>query len=93
MRRLYQAGVLILTVLMFVLWYCYKRGREERLLKEKGEGGDVVDGRDRIEELPDDPQLPAPRSDAMPLAGDREPVLAEPVRRRTQQGEASSSRQ
>jgi hypothetical protein len=39
-------------VLMFVLWYCYKRGREERLIKENG--GEAVDGSDRIEELPDD---------------------------------------
>ncbi|KAG9257352.1 uncharacterized protein F5Z01DRAFT_383382 [Emericellopsis atlantica] len=82
-----------LMLLMFVLWYCYKRGREERLLKEKAEGEAPVDGSSRIEELPDDPQLPAPRSETMPLVTDREPVVAEPVRRRTQHEEASSSRQ
>ncbi|KAK3353507.1 hypothetical protein B0T25DRAFT_213470 [Lasiosphaeria hispida] len=51
---------LALFLLLFVLWYCHKRGREVRLEKEKTEGGSVVDGADRIEELPDDPTLPAP---------------------------------
>ena len=45
-------------VLLFVLWYCYKRGREERLLRENSD--EAIDGSDRIEELPDDPTLPAP---------------------------------
>lgn len=45
---------------MFVLWYCYKRGREVRLEQDKL--GEPVDGSDRIEELPDDPMLPAPPS-------------------------------
>lgn len=43
---------------MFVLWYCYKRGREVRLEREKT--GEPIDGSSRIEELPDDPTLPAP---------------------------------
>lgn len=38
-----------------MLWYCHKRGREVRL-----EGERTVDGSDRIEELADDPALPAP---------------------------------
>jgi hypothetical protein len=48
----------ISLVLMLMLWYCYKRGREVRLEREKTES--AIDGSDRIEELPDDPQLPAP---------------------------------
>lgn len=51
---------------MFVLWYCYKRGREERLLKEQPET--AVDGSDRIEELTDDPTLPAPHPERTRLA-------------------------
>ncbi|PQK10161.1 hypothetical protein BB8028_0002g04850 [Beauveria bassiana] len=47
-----------LSLLLFVLWYCYKRGREVRLEREKTEN--VIDGRDRFEELPDDPMLPEP---------------------------------
>lgn len=54
-------------LLLSVLWYCYKRGREERLLREAGEN--TIDGKDRIEELPDDLQLPAPRSDATSATG------------------------
>ncbi|KAM3507092.1 hypothetical protein MY10362_001958 [Beauveria mimosiformis] len=45
-----------LSLLLFVLWYCYKRGREVRLEREKTEN--VIDGSDRFEELPDDPMLP-----------------------------------
>jgi hypothetical protein len=54
---------LALFLLLFVLWYCHKRGKEERLEREKSElaaATGVVDGSDRIEELPDDPTLPAP---------------------------------
>jgi hypothetical protein len=40
-------------VLLVVLWYCYKRGREERMLREEaGEGAEVDDH--RFEELSDD---------------------------------------
>ncbi|KAL8372136.1 hypothetical protein RB595_001773 [Gaeumannomyces hyphopodioides] len=46
-------------LLLFVLWYCHKRGREVRLEAER-----TTDAGDRIEELPDDPQLPAPRAEA-----------------------------
>ncbi|TLS29370.1 hypothetical protein PpBr36_00940 [Pyricularia pennisetigena] len=42
-------------LLLFVLWYCHKRGREVRL-----EGERTTEAGDRIEELPDDPLLPAP---------------------------------
>ncbi|KAI1079536.1 hypothetical protein F5B20DRAFT_543908 [Whalleya microplaca] len=45
-------------LLLSVLWYCHKRGRETRLEREASEN--AVDGADRIEELPDDPLLPAP---------------------------------
>jgi hypothetical protein len=53
------------TVLLFVLWYCHKRGREVRL--EKEDAANAVDGSDRIEELPDDPALPAPSSSGNPV--------------------------
>lgn len=46
-------------MLLFVLWYCHKRGRETRLEREKSE---VIDGSGRVEELEDDPALPAPES-------------------------------
>ncbi|KAL7785210.1 hypothetical protein V8C37DRAFT_324562 [Trichoderma ceciliae] len=45
-----------LSLLLLVLWYCYKRGREERILREEaGAGaGAEVDGQRRVEELSDD---------------------------------------
>jgi len=43
------------VVLLFVFWYCHKRGREERL-KREGEPV-VVDSEGRIVELEDDPLL------------------------------------
>ncbi|KAI1360568.1 hypothetical protein F5Y08DRAFT_331482 [Xylaria arbuscula] len=75
---------LAVFLLLSMLWYCYKRGREVRLEREasavevegagkkEGEGqgeGDandeVIDGRPRVEELPDDPMLAAaPRDGA-----------------------------
>lgn len=63
---------LALFLLLFVLWYCHKRGREVRLEKEKSDAeaaASVVDGSERIEELPDDPTLPAPTN----------PVVVEPT--------------
>lgn len=54
-----------LFLLLFVLWYCHKRGREVRL--EKEDAANAVDGSDRIEELPDDPALPAPSSSGNPI--------------------------
>lgn len=65
---------LAVFLLLFVLWYCHKRGREVRLEKEKSEAEaavGVVDGSERIEELPDDPTLPAPTGTA--------PVVVEPT--------------
>ncbi|OIW28394.1 hypothetical protein CONLIGDRAFT_681354 [Coniochaeta ligniaria NRRL 30616] len=53
-----------LFLLLFVLWYCHKRGREVRL--EKEDAANAVDGSGRIEELPDDPALPAPSSSGNP---------------------------
>ncbi|KAK2873643.1 hypothetical protein FQN49_002215 [Arthroderma sp. PD_2] len=44
-----------LFILLMVLWYCHKRGREERLAKEAGEGeGEGEDGRviDVTDEVP-----------------------------------------
>ncbi|KLU86131.1 hypothetical protein MAPG_05150 [Magnaporthiopsis poae ATCC 64411] len=50
---------LAIFLLLFVLWYCHKRGREVRLEAER-----ATEAGDRIEELPDDPLLPAPPADA-----------------------------
>jgi hypothetical protein len=48
-------------VLLFVLWYCHKRGREVRLEKEAAAAGQPpVEAGSRIEELPDDAALPPP---------------------------------
>ncbi|TEA21787.1 hypothetical protein C8034_v005415 [Colletotrichum sidae] len=56
-----------LFLLLFVLWYCHKRGREERIKRENAP--EIVDGAGRIEELPDDPALPGPsRSRTEPAA-------------------------
>ncbi|KAI6716648.1 hypothetical protein JHW43_000760 [Diplocarpon mali] len=46
-----------LFVLLFVFWYCHKRGREVRLEKEAR-----VDSEGRITELDDDPMLPSGES-------------------------------
>ncbi|OHE95225.1 hypothetical protein CORC01_09486 [Colletotrichum orchidophilum] len=57
-------------LLLFVMWYCHKRGREERIKRENAP--EIVDGSGRIEELPDDPALPGPsRSRTEPLRSDR----------------------
>lgn len=42
----------VFSVLMFVLWYCHKRGREVRLEREKSTS--AVEAGSRIEELSDD---------------------------------------
>ncbi|KAG6004429.1 hypothetical protein E4U21_001097 [Claviceps maximensis] len=47
-----------LSLLLFVLWYCHKRGRQVRLENENE--GAAIDDSDRIEELSDDLALPAP---------------------------------
>lgn len=44
-------------LLLLVLWYCHKRGREVRLEREN-----AIDGSGRVEELPDDPMLSGPPS-------------------------------
>lgn len=41
-------------VLLFVFWYCHKRGRETRLEREK-----TVDSSGRVIELRDDPMIEA----------------------------------
>lgn len=71
---------LALFLLLFVLWYCHKRGREVRLEKEEKERQEAVgtvDGADRIEELPDDPALPAPAP--APVGSAATPVVVEPA--------------
>ncbi|RGP65038.1 ring-like domain-containing [Fusarium longipes] len=67
-----------LFLLMFVLWYCHKRGREVRLEREKSTSETPVDGSSRIEELPDDPLLPGPEEAAARRNADRA-ALGEPV--------------
>ncbi|OTA04529.1 hypothetical protein A9Z42_0050910 [Trichoderma parareesei] len=42
-----------LSLLLLVLWYCYKRGREERILREEADAGAEASSR-RYEELSDD---------------------------------------
>lgn len=57
-------GTLFLTfalpVLMFVLWYCHKRGREVRLERERSTS--AVEAGSRIEELSDGDSLVESRS-------------------------------
>lgn len=48
------------SVLMFVLWYCHKRGREVRLEREKSTS--AVEAGSRIEELSDDDSVVESRS-------------------------------
>ena len=48
---------------MTVLWYCHKRGKEVRLEKEASQ---KLEDEDRVEELPDDPALPAPSGSKSP---------------------------
>ncbi|KAH6607780.1 ring-like domain-containing [Trichoderma cornu-damae] len=42
-----------LSLLLVVLWYCYKRGREERLLREEAEAKAAGNGKP-VQDLPDD---------------------------------------
>ncbi|KAI0478302.1 hypothetical protein F4859DRAFT_521141 [Xylaria cf. heliscus] len=83
---------LAVFLLLSMLWYCHKRGREVRLEREAeeekaqagaegggkgggdGDGGDTIEGKPRVEELPDDPMLPAATASApvpapVPVAG------------------------
>ena len=68
-------------VLLFVLWYCHKRGREVRLEREG-----TVEAGSRIEELPDDPALPPPVVDSEWPAQRQGPLIIEP------EAETSTSR-
>lgn len=49
-------------VLLFVLWYCHKRGKEERLKKEETEKGEAATAGPVVEEVTDDeaPDGPSP---------------------------------
>jgi len=68
-NRLCDMLTFSVQVLLFVLWYCHKRGREVRLEREHTEG--------RVEELPDDLALPAPESTT---GGPGTPTIVEPPR-------------
>lgn len=68
-----------LFLLMFVLWYCHKRGREVRLERENSETQAPIDGSERIEELPDDPQLPSSKPAPVTGSGSRDVDSAVPV--------------
>jgi len=59
-----------LTVLLFILWYCYKRGKEERLSKEMEEVERKVQEIERENEL-EETAMKVP-------AGSPEPVVIEP---------------
>ena len=50
----------VLAVLMFVLWYCHKRGREVRLEREKS--ASAIEAGSRIEELSDGDSVVESRS-------------------------------
>lgn len=58
----FRCGIpdIVLPVLMFVLWYCHKRGREVRLEREKS--ASAVEAGSRIEELSDDDSVVESRS-------------------------------
>lgn len=66
-------------VLMFVLWYCHKRGREVRLEKEKS---DAAEMEGRVEELSD---ADSASVSTTPLALESRPLpaLIEPAPRST----------
>ncbi|KAK1977402.1 hypothetical protein LZ30DRAFT_601336 [Colletotrichum cereale] len=80
-----------LFLLLFVLWYCHKRGREERIKRENAP--EIVDGSGRIEELPDDPALPAPpRSRTEPARADQDRPRSQRSERSRRSGRHSSGR-
>ncbi|KAK1965061.1 hypothetical protein LY78DRAFT_693710 [Colletotrichum sublineola] len=80
-----------LFLLLFVLWYCHKRGREERIKRENAP--EIVDGSGRIEELPDDPALPAPpRSRTEPARADGDRPRSQRSERSRRSGRHSSGR-
>ncbi|WQF80214.1 hypothetical protein CDEST_05228 [Colletotrichum destructivum] len=80
-----------LFLLLFVLWYCHKRGREERIKRENAP--EIIDGSGRIEELPDDPALPAPaRSRTEPVRSDRDRPRSDRSERSRRSGRHSSGR-
>ncbi|KAI9844022.1 MAG: hypothetical protein M1837_005957 [Sclerophora amabilis] len=62
-----------LFVLLFVFWYCHKRGREVRLAKEKLATDECTDaeGSGRVEELEDDQMLEGEIDLTQPLVGRR----------------------
>lgn len=68
-----------LFLLLFVLWYCHKRGREVRLEKEKA--GSEVEAGSRIEELSDSDS--AIGSGATPFAIEARNETASPLRLET----------
>ncbi|KAH8900052.1 hypothetical protein GQ53DRAFT_816083 [Thozetella sp. PMI_491] len=73
-----------LFLLLFVLWYCHKRGREVRLERE---GQDKpIDGSSRIEELPDDPTLPEPPAAGSDRLERQTPIIIETPTEETSSG-------
>lgn len=68
-RSYFCIALMYKTVLLFVFWYCHKRGREERLKREGA--AVVVDSEGRIVELEDDPLLPSSEAGPSGTAGDR----------------------
>ncbi|TFA99181.1 hypothetical protein CCMA1212_008968 [Trichoderma ghanense] len=54
-----------LSLLLLVLWYCYKRGREERILREEADAGAEASSR-HYEELSDDEEEAGSNDKAAP---------------------------
>ena len=75
----------IFSVLLFVLWYCHKRGKEVRLLKES-----IVDSEGRVVELDDDPLL-GPADPSGSNAPATPSTQAAPVSNGKSNGKATSS--
>ena len=65
-------------VLLFVLWYCHKRGKEERLKKEEAENGGSVNEGPVIEEVTDDEAADGPSAPTRLEGPDPVPLIKGP---------------
>lgn len=74
------------AVLLFVLWYCHKRGKEERLKKEEAAKEGLANEGPTVEEPSDDEVVGGPS--APPRLGAPDPVL--PITGPDDAGEGSS---
>ncbi|KAL7812477.1 hypothetical protein V8C26DRAFT_406757 [Trichoderma gracile] len=67
-----------LSLLLLVLWYCYKRGREERILREEADAGAESSSR-RYEELSDDDEEEAGQDDKPSTRATEAAIAAEAI--------------